>query len=105
MDTYKLAFLSAVTAFGVFWSISPVQAQTAADVIRDNPSILGLPGYVTNWETNINRQMWNEMMYGDYLRSPESQEPVIQYKKRNGQPTDQQGYILDVLRRDEQNLP
>lgn len=68
------------------------------------PSVMGMPGYVLNWETNMSRQLWNDssLMFPGAGTPPE---PVLQYQDRQSRPVDRERFILDVQRRDERNLP
>lgn len=105
MNHCKVIFLTAILVLGLFVVIIPARAQTAEQVLRENPTIPGLAAYVLNWETNINRRNWNEMMYGDFLKSSESQGAVLFYKNRAGQYVDRETFIEEVRRRNEMNLP
>ena len=63
-------------------------AQNAATVLRENPTIQGLPAYVLNGETRISQHLWN------------------QYLNRENQPVNQQQFLQDVLQlRNHGNLP
>ena len=93
-----LALLAALDAFHPGLAQS-VQAQ---QVLRNNPNIRGLPGYVSSWETNMNRRMWEQTNYGTPLEPPP--EAPILYKNRAGQQVDQKEFLLDTLRH-QQNLP
>jgi hypothetical protein len=63
------------------------------------------PGAVLNWETSINRRIWEQVQYGNALCPKTSGESVIQYQSRDGRLIDRNRFIREVWRHHERNLP
>ena len=83
-------------------------AQNAATVLRENPTIQGLPAYVLNGETRISQHLWNQQIQDAPFLMPSTcpEDAVIQYLNRENQPVNQQQFLQDVLQlRNHGNLP
>ncbi|HEY9687596.1 MAG TPA: hypothetical protein V6C52_11520 [Coleofasciculaceae cyanobacterium] len=96
---------------GLGWTIglsglcsSVAVAETAAQWQDRIPAQVD-PGAVLNWETNINRRIWEQIQYGNALCPEVSSESVILYQSRDGRLIDCDQFIREVLRRHERNLP